>query len=50
MKKYKFCSKGKNEAISYVNASSLDEAVMYFSELKKLSIEDFLKIYDVKEV
>jgi hypothetical protein len=50
MKRYKFCSKGKDEAISYVNTSSTEDATVYFSELKKLSREDFQKIYDVKEV
>jgi hypothetical protein len=50
MKRYKFCSKGKDEAISCVNTSSSADAILYFSELKKLSKEDFQKIYDVKEV
>jgi len=50
MKKYKFCSKGKTEAIAHVTATSLNDAVKYFSKLKNLKIEDFLSIYDVIEV
>jgi len=50
MKKYKFCSKGKTEAIAQVATGSLQDAVEYFSMLKNLKTEDFLSIYDVLEV
>jgi len=50
MKKYKFCLKGKTEAIAQVSTESLKDAVEYFAKLKNLKTEDFLSIYDVIEV
>jgi hypothetical protein len=49
MKRYKFCSHGKEEAISYVNSASKEDATVYFAKLKNLETEDFQRIYEVKE-
>ena len=50
MKKYIFCYKSSpNEIIGLAPASNLESAIDYFSSVKQLSPEDFLKIFDVKE-
>jgi hypothetical protein len=50
MKKYFFYSKldPKCESISSIKSNSKDEAIKFFSEQKKLSIKNFLKIFNVK--
>ena len=47
--KYKFYSKNsKNkEAIGKVEAKNYKEALIYFSGVKKLSIEEFQKLYKI---
>jgi len=50
MEKYKFCTKNSDEAISVTEASCGIEATEYFADLKKLSVGEFLDIYDVKIV
>ena len=52
MNKYKFYGKvdATGEAYKTVHASSRIEAVEYFAKMKELSVEKFLKIYDVVEV
>lgn len=52
MNKYKFYGKvdTTGEAYKTVHASSRIEAVEYFAKMKELSVEKFLKIYDVVEV
>lgn len=50
MKKYMFVHKlNPNEIIGLASCDSLLNAVNYFSSIKQLPIEDFLKIFDVKE-
>jgi len=52
MKRYRFYGKSDSNKESYstVHASSRIEAVEYFAKVKELSVEKFLKIYDVVEV
>lgn len=47
--KYKFYSKNsrKKEAIGKIEAKTYREAVQYFADKKKLSIEQFQKLYEV---
>ena len=49
MKKYKYChiNDENEEAIGIVKASNLEEAQIISSEIKKLSLESFLKIFKV---
>lgn len=37
------------DVISKVKAESLEQAVIYFSEMKNLSIDNLLKIYTVNQ-
>ena len=48
MSKYKFYSKGSNEAIGTVDANSLKNAEKFFASLKQMLLKDFLEIYEVK--
>ena len=52
MNKFKCYSKSdpSQEAISVGKAKDLDDAIFYFASLKKLPIEDFLRIFDVSEI
>lgn len=47
--KYKFYSKNskRKEAIGKVEAQSYNEALTYFAGKKKLSVEEFQKLYEV---
>lgn len=47
--KYKFYSKNsrKKEAIGKVEARTYREALQYFADKKKLSVEEFQKLYEV---
>jgi len=47
MKQYHLKSKISEESFAKFVASSLEEAIEYFSRLKKLSKKDLLNIYDV---
>ena len=52
MKQYKFYGKADPSQESYksIHASSRIEAVEYFAKMKELTVESFLKIYDVVEI
>ena len=52
MKRYRFYGKSDPDQESYrtIHASSRIEAVELFAKMKDLSIEKFLKIYDVVEI
>ena len=52
MSKFKCFSKSDSnqEAIAVVDAKDLDGAVFYFAALKKLSTEDFLRIFSVSKL
>ena len=47
--KYKFYSKSskRKEAIGKVEARTYREALEYFAQRKKLSVEEFQKLYEV---
>tara|TARA_R110001592_G_scaffold179264_2_gene420785 strand:+ start:517 stop:666 length:150 start_codon:yes stop_codon:yes gene_type:complete len=47
--KYKFQSNSSDDVLGYVNASSLKKAQDYFSKIKQLPLNKFLKIFVVKE-
>jgi uncharacterized membrane-anchored protein YitT (DUF2179 family) len=46
MKRYALKSKDE-EIIAYVIADDLNEAIIMFSLIKKISVDDLLKIFDV---
>jgi len=52
MKKYKlyYLNDSKEEAISKTSALNIQKAISFFSQVKKLTLEDFLKIFRVKEI
>jgi hypothetical protein len=45
----RFYLRYKHETINVVDADNLEEAISYFSKIKKLSIHSLLKIYIVTE-
>jgi hypothetical protein len=49
MKQYHLKSKISNESFAKFAATSLEEAIEYFSKLKKLSKKDLLNIYAVTD-
>jgi hypothetical protein len=49
MKQYHLKSKISNESFAKFLAPSLEEAIEYFSKLKKLSKKDLLNIYAVTD-
>lgn len=49
MKEFKMTTQD-NEVIKITKAESLEEAIQFFSDLKKLNQKDFLKIFKVIEV
>jgi hypothetical protein len=49
MKQYHLKSKISNESFAKFVATSLEEAIEYFSKLKKLSKKDLLNIYAVTD-
>lgn len=50
MKRFKFTSKRSKEAIGSTEAYTISEAIIFFSNLKRLNIGTFLEIYSVEEV
>jgi hypothetical protein len=48
MKKYSICLKNSNEFISIKNFNTLIEAENFFIAQKRLTREDFFKIFEVK--
>ena len=48
MATYYFTNKNSDESISVHDAKTLQEAIEFFAGVKKLDIETFLEIYDVK--
>jgi hypothetical protein len=48
--KFKYTVKGSDEAIGIVNALSKVDAEVKASATKRLSLEKFLKIYEVKPI
>lgn len=48
MATYYFKNKGGTESISVTSADTLQEATEYFAGIKRLSLADFEKLYEVK--
>ena len=51
MKKFAFCCKKDNlkEKISVCKCSSMEEATIYFANQKGLTIDSFIKLFEVFE-
>jgi hypothetical protein len=50
-KRFVFTNKGSDEVVGISEVpKSQEEAIEFFAKIKKLSIDDFIKLYDVKEV
>lgn len=50
MKNYGLFTKTQKEMISTTKSSSLEDAIQFFSDRKKMTLEDFDKIFSVEEV
>lgn len=50
MKNYGLFTKTQKEMISTTKSSSLEDAIHFFSERKKMAFEDFDKIFSVEEI
>jgi hypothetical protein len=51
MKKFVFTNKGSDEVIGLTDSQEeLQEAIEFFAEIKKLPVDEFLKLYDVKQI
>jgi hypothetical protein len=50
MKRYGLFSKNSNEAINQVKSSHLDGAILFFAAQKRLELEKFHKLFEVREV
>ena len=51
MKRFVFTNKGSDEIIGLSEIpKSLEESIEFFAKIKNLPIQDFVKIYDVKEI
>ena len=48
--KYFFKEDEKEEAIGYVEANDLEEAIILASQKKRLNVEGFVKVFLVKEM
>lgn len=50
--RYKFFSKNSKseDAVSKVNASSIEQAYAYFAAIKKMGIDTFKKLFVVKKI
>lgn len=51
MKRFVFTNKGSNEVIGASDTQkSLQKAIEFFAKIKDLPVDEFIKLYDVKEV
>ena len=51
MKKFIFTNKGSNEVIGVSETpKSLNKAIEFFAKIKNLPLDDFVKLYEVKEI
>ena len=51
MKKFIFTNKGSEEVIGVTETQEfLEDAIEFFSTIKDLPVDDFIKIYEVKEI
>jgi hypothetical protein len=49
MKRYRLYSKNSNEAINLIKSSSLEGAILFFAAQKRLDLEKFNALFDVRE-
>ena len=49
MKRYSLFSKNSNEAINSIKSISLEGAIIFFASQKRLDLEKFNAIFEVKE-
>ena len=50
MKRYGLFHQNSNEPINSIKSVSLDKAIMFFSSQKKLDLEKFNALFDVREI
>jgi ribosomal protein S2 len=51
MKRFVFTNKGSNEVIGVSDTQkSLQKAIEFFAQIKDLPVDEFIKLYEVKEV
>lgn len=49
MKRYSLYIKNSNEAINSVKSASLEGAILFFASQKRLDLEKFNNLFDVRE-
>jgi hypothetical protein len=49
MKRYSLYHKNSNEAINSVKSASLEGAILFFASQKRLNLEKFNTLFDVRE-
>lgn len=49
MKRYGLFSKNSNEAINSIKSANLEGAILFFASQKRLEIDQFHKLFDVRE-
>jgi hypothetical protein len=50
MKRYSLFSKQSNEAINSIKSSNLEGAILFFAAQKRLELDQFHKLFEVREV
>ena len=50
MKRYGLFSKNSNEAINQIKSSNLEGAILFFAFKKNLELDQFHKLFEVKEI
>lgn len=50
MKRYSLFSKQSNEAINSIKSLNLEGAILFFASQKRLELDQFHKLFEVKEV
>jgi hypothetical protein len=49
MKRYSLYHKNSNEAINSIKSASLEGAILFFTSQKRLNLEKFNTLFDVRE-
>jgi hypothetical protein len=50
MKRYGLFTKNSNEAINQIKSSHLEGAILFFASQKRLELDKFHKLFEVKEI
>lgn len=50
MKKYGLYHKSSNEPINQINFQSVEDAILFFAQQKRLKVDIFNSLFDVREV